>query len=414
MLTDSAIRSLKAPAKPLKLTDGLGLHLLVSTSGSRLWRLAYRFGGKQKQLALGAYPDISLAKARERRDEARRLIAEGIDPSVRKRLDKIATKAKHSNTFRIYADQLLDKKRRSDRAPATLDKTAWLLDFANAGLGDRPIADITAPEILAVLRKVEARGRLETARRLRAVISEVFRLAIVESAATTDPTFGLRGALVSPKVKHRAAIIEPKALGALLRAIDGYDGQETTHAALRLMPVLFPRPGELRLAEWSEFDFEGARWTIPAARMKMRRDHQVPLPRQAIAILEDLRKLTGYGKLVFPGYGRGSRAGKPVEPRPISENTMNAALRRLGYGPDEVTSHGFRATASTLLNESGKWSSDAIERALAHEESDDVRRAYARGQHWAERVQMAQWWADYLDTLKTGATILRLPAGSVP
>ncbi len=262
------------------------------------------------------------------------------------------------------------------------------------------MATITPPEVLEVLRKVEARGRHETARRLRAIIGEVFRLAIATGGATNDPTFALRGALIAPKVKHRAAITDPAALGGLLRAIDGYDGQVTTHAALRLMPILFPRPGELRLAEWSEFDLGTALWKIPAARMKMRREHRVPLPGQAIAILLELKRITGYGRLVFPGYGRGSRAGQPVEPRPISENTLNGALRRLGYGPDDMTSHGFRASASTLLNEAGKWTSDAIERALAHQEADDVRRAYARGEHWQERVAMAQWWADWLEQLR--------------
>jgi integrase len=223
-----------------------------------------------------------------------------------------------------------------------------------------------------------------------------------------DPTFALRGALTSPKVKHRAAITDPKAFGGLLRAMDGFQGQPTTVAALKLMAYLFPRPGELRLSNWSEFDLPNAIWIIPPARTKLRREHRVPLPKQALAILNALLPFTGHGALVFPGYGIGGGKGRKVAPRPISENTLNGSLRRMGYGPGDMTSHGFRAVASTLLNESGKWSADAIERALAHQDADAVRRAYARGLHWKERVAMAQWWADYLDALRDGAKIIPL------
>jgi integrase len=255
-------------------------------------------------------------------------------------------------------------------------------------------------EVLAVLRKAEARDKLETARRLRATIGEVFRYAIATARATNDPTFALRGALIAPKVKNRAAITDAKELGGLLRAIEAFEGQPTTVAALKLMAILFPRPGELRLAEWREFDLANALWTIPASRAKMRREHRVPLPRQALAILEGLKPYTGHGALVLPGLRTATR--------PISENTMNAALRRMGYSQDDMTSHGFRAAASTLLNESGKFSPDAIERALAHQDADAVRRAYARGEHWQERVTMGQWWADHLDALRDGAKVIAL------
>jgi integrase len=228
----------------------------------------------------------------------------------------------------------------------------------------------------------------------------VFRYAIATARAENDPTFALRGALTTPKVKPRAAVTDPKAVGALLRSIWGYDGQPATNAALQLMAYLFPRPGELRLSEWPEFDLKAGVWSIPAQRMKMRRPHKVPLPPQAIAILKQLREITGHGKLVFPSV-------RSLQ-RPISDNTLNAALRRLGYSQDEATAHGFRATASTLLNESGLWHADAIERQLAHEDEDAVRRAYARAEFWDERVRIMRWWADNLDALRKGAKVIRI------
>ncbi|WP_436149693.1 tyrosine-type recombinase/integrase [Bosea sp. LjRoot90] len=257
-----------------------------------------------------------------------------------------------------------------------------------------------------MLRKVESKGRLETAKRLRAVIGEVFRYGIATARAVNDPTFALRGAISAPVVKHRAAITDPVQLGGLMRAIDGFKGQPSTNAALKLMAYLFPRPGELRLAEWREFDLDKAVWAIPAIRAKMRREHSVPLPRQVLAILKELEPITGCGRLILPGYGVSGGEGRKVEQRPISENTLNGALRRMGYGQDEMSSHGFRAAASTLLNESGKFSADAIERALAHQDPDAVRRAYARGEHWKERVAMAQWWADQLDAWRDGARVI--------
>jgi integrase len=399
-LTDVRILGAKAGEAVVKLSDGQGLQLWVTPAGGKVWKLAYRFGGAQKTLTIGPYPETGIRAARVQRDAAKNLLVSGIDPAQQRVLDKLARANKNAMTFGIVADELIAKKIREGRAAATIVKMRWLLEQARPALASRPVSEISAVEVLAVLRKAEARDKLETARRMRATIGEVFRYAIATARATNDPTFALRGALIAPKVKNRAAITSAKELGGLLRAIEAFEGQPTTVAALKLMALLFPRPGELRLARWSEFDLANAVWTIPASRAKMRREHRVPLPRQALAVLEGLAPITGHGDLVFPGL-RGAK-------RPISENTMNAALRRMGYGQDDMTSHGFRAAASTLLNESGKFNPDAIERALAHQEADAVRRAYARGEHWQERVIMGQWWADYLDALRDGAKVIAL------
>ena len=383
-----------------KLTDFDGLQLLVRTTGSKLWRFAYRFAGKQKSLALGTYPTVTLAEARERREEARKLLAKGTDPSQQRRLVKIAVAA-GGNTFREVAEELLDKHRREGRAETTLRKNRWLLEPAFETFGNRPIGEVTAPELLHALRKFEVRERYESARRLRAVAGMIFRYAIATGQASRDISVDLRGALTRPTVKHRAAITEPKEVGALLRAIDGYTGQPTTRIALQLSALLFVRPGEIRHARWREFDLSEAVWMIPAETMKMDRPHRVPLARQAIAILRNLQKITGQGEFLFP-------AITSVR-RPMSENTLNAALRRLGYDKNEVTVHGFRATASTLLNEMGRWNRDAIERQLAHQEEDDVRRAYMHAaEFWPERVEMMQVWADYLDQLRSGVDVISL------
>ncbi len=388
-LSDLKCRNARPGPKLRKLSDGGGLQLWVQPTGSRLWRLAYRFGGKQKLLALGVYPIVSLKDARQEREEAKRLLFAGIDPSQQRKEEA----QRLGDTFRVVADEYIAKLAKEGRAERTLSKVSWMLSIAYPTLGERSIREIDAPAVLDVLRGVEARGRHETARRLRSTIGSVFRYAIATARADTDPTIALKGALVSPKVNSYAAIIDPEKLGGLLRAIDGFEGQPSTHAALKLMPILFPRPGELRAAEWSEFDFDAAVWKVPAGRMKMRREHRVPLPMQAIVILEGLREVTGKGVLVFPSV-------RSMD-RPISDGTLNAALRRLGYTKDEVTAHGFRASASSLLNESGKWHPDAIERQLSHIESDEVRRAYARAEHWKERVEMMKWWAGYLDELKS-------------
>jgi integrase len=397
-LSDLGIRTAKPGPGIRKLSDGGGLQLWIMPTGSKLWRLAYRASGKQKLMALGAYPTVTLEAARRGRDRAKERLAAGTDPGQQKKLDKLAKALSEASTFAAVAAELLEKKKREGKASATIGKREWLYGYASADLAARPVADITAPEVLAVLRKVEAKGLTETAHRLRSAIGEVFRYAIATGRATHDPTQALRGALAAHTAKHRAAILDAKALGALLRAIEGFEGQPTTVAALKLMALLFPRPGELRQAEWSEFDLDAAVWSIPASRAKMRREHRVPLPRQALAILDGLKPLTGHSCFVLPHISDPRRC--------MSENTLNAALRRMGYSQDDMTAHGFRASAATLLNESGKWSPDAIERALAHQEEDAVRRAYARGAFWKERVAMAEWWADHLDALRDGATVL--------
>ena len=390
LLTDARCRTASSGPKLHKMTDGAGLQLWVQPNGARLWRFAYRFGGKQKLLALGVYPTITLAKARQARENARRLLADGLDPAAEKK--RLARARADAPTFSGIAAEYVAKLKREDRAEATVAKTEWLLGFAKAEFGDEPIREITAPAILKALQALEARERYESARRLRSTVGSVFRYAIATARADNDPTYALRGALTQVKATPRAAITDASKFGALLRAIDTFDGHPSTRIALRLLALLFPRPGELRLAHWSEFDLERAVWTVPASRMKMRRPHRVPLPAQALELLGALR-LISREDLLLPGVRSRSR--------PISDGTLNAALRRLGYAKDEQTGHGFRATASSLLNESGKWHPDAIERQLAHVESNDVRAAYARGGHWDERVLMMQWWADNLDQLQS-------------
>jgi integrase len=366
--------------------------------------LVFRFSGRQKKLAIGSYgaapAGVSLEAARKRRDEARALLRDGIDPSAEKRRTKAARAATEANTFGVIADELLERKKREGVATTTREKYEWLLGMAKATLGPLPIASITSGEVLRVLQPLGAAGKLETAKRLRSVIGGVFRFAITTARANNDPTQALKGAISSPKPKHRAAITDPLVFGGLLRAIDGFQGQPETKAALQLMALLAPRPGELRHAMWKEFDLVGGVWAIPAERMKMRRPHRIPLVAQAVSILKTLHPVTGHNAfgLVFPGVR--------VASRPVSENTLGAALRRLGYSPNDMTAHGFRSTFSTLANESGKWSDNAIEAALAHQDENAVRRAYARGDYWNERVRLMKWWADYLDTLRKGASVL--------
>jgi integrase len=402
-LTDTAIRAAKPlEGRTIKFSDGGGLQLWVAPSGSKLWNIAYRYGGKQLKLSLGAYPAVGLKEAREQRDAAKRLLAAGIHPGQQKRTAARTKANAEANTFAVIADELLAKKTREGLAPATLQKVQWLLDFARPTLGARPVAAITAPEILLVLRGVEGRGRHETAKRLRSTIGECFRYAVASGRADADPTSALKGALTAPQVRHRAALTEPKAFGGLLRAISSYEGSPEVRAALQLLALTFVRPGELRAAEWSEFDLEKTEWAIPPARMKMRRPHRVPLAPQTIAILRELHAVTGQGKLLFPSVRSPSRC--------ISENTINAALRRMGFTKDEMSGHGFRAVASTILNESGKWNADAIEAQLAHVENDAVRRAYHRADYWNERVSMMRFWADYLDEIREGGKIIPIRA----
>lgn len=402
-LTDTAIRGAKArTGRTIKLSDGGGLQLWVTPSNSKLWTVAYRFNGKQLKLSLGPYPAVGLKDARAQREAAKRLLASGIDPGQQKKAAALTKANTEANTFDAIAAELLDKKRREAKADQTLSKLEWLLNLASPAIGNRPISDITAPEVLGVLRPVEARGRHETAKRLRATVGQVFRYAVATGRADSDPTSALKGALITPTVQHRAALIKPEAFGGVLRAIAAYDGAPETRAALELAALTFVRPGELRAAEWAEFDLDTAIWSIPGEKMKMKRPHRVPLAPRAVAILRALRAITGHGKFLFPSVRSATRC--------MSENTINAALRRMGFTKDEMTGHGFRAVASTLLNESGKWNTDAIEAQLAHVDNDAIRRAYHRADYWSERVRMMSFWADYLDKLRDGANAHRRAA----
>lgn len=394
-LTDVAIRSVKPGPKPIKLTDGAGMFLLVTPAGGKLWRLKYRIDGREKLLSIGTYPEIGLSDARKRRDEARAMIAVGKDPSREKQRDKLRSRIQAADTFTAIADEYCAKRRRDGEkgwATATATRSEYLLSLLNSSIGRTAIADIEPADILGAIRKIESKGNLESARRTLQLASMVFRYAVATARLPSDPTRDLRGALTAPTVTHYGAITDVRRVGELLRAIDGYEGQGYTKLAMQIAPHVFVRPGELRHADWSEVDLDGALWTIPAEKMKMRKAHYVPLSSQAATLFKKVKSITGPQGYVFPSIRSRTRA--------MSENTINAGLRRLGYTSQEMTAHGFRAMASTLLNESGKWHPDAIERALAHADSDKVRAAYHRGAHWQERVEMAQWWSDYLDELK--------------
>ena len=390
-LTHFDIKNAKPAEKPYKLFDGGGLYLLVQPSGNKFWRLKYRFLGTERVLSFGAYPLFSLAEMRAKRDEAKKLIASGTDPNVKKKLDRIAAETAAQNTFSLIADEFLANMIAKGASAATITKNTWLLKDIAAPIANRPIAEITPAEILDLLKRVEKSGRRETARRLRGTIGAVFRLAIVTMRTTSDPTYALKGALLRPNTKSRAAITDEKAFGALLRAIDAFDGWPTIGAALKFCALTCARPGEVRGATRSEINFEKAIWRIPEERTKMRRQHDVPLSRQAIAVLRDIWPMSDYGELIFPSI-RSNR-------KPLSENAFNAALRRLGYGPDEVTAHGFRSSASTILNEHG-FNPDVIEAILGHKNENTIRRAYNRATYWSERVALMQKWADLLDEFR--------------
>lgn len=399
MLTYIQINAAKPREKAWTLSDSQSLYLVIQPNGSKLWRFNYRFLDKQKKLHLGGWPTISLAEARARRDEAKKKIANGIDPALDKKRARIAAKYAAANTFQAVAEEWLVKCERDGLAPVTVDKIRWLLAKAYPLLGTIPIAQITPHEALAVLRKVEATGAYESARRMRSVLSRVFRYGVATVRCDKDVAADLRGAIAVPKVKHFAAITRPSEVGVLLRAIDGYSGHKVTVMAMRLSPHVLLRPGELRQAEWTDIDFDEAIWFIPAERMKMRRPHRVPLSRQVIEMLKELHEHTHWWKYLFPCLGKPRKA--------MSENAVNQGLRKLGYTTDQMTAHGFRAMAATLLNEMGEWNPDAIERQLAHVDTNQVRRAYARGEYWDERVEMMQRWSDYLDQLRDGGKILR-------
>ncbi|MEZ5532762.1 MAG: integrase arm-type DNA-binding domain-containing protein [Steroidobacteraceae bacterium] len=387
LLTDTRIRGARPDIRPRKLFDGGGLFLLVAPNGSRNWRFKYRFAGREKLIGFGRYPEVTLKAARERRDEARRLLATGVDPSARRQAERVARLV----TFEAVAREWLDS-RAATIAARTLEKRRRRFDvFLLPHIGSRPIAEVTAPEILAALRIAEARGRRETAHRLRSECGAVFRYAIATGRAERDPAADLRGALAPIVVRNHPAITEPAKIGELLRAIFGYRGHASVEYSLKVLPYVFVRPGELRFAQWREFDLDRALWRIPAGRMKMRQPHLVPLARQVVGLLEELRPQTGQTEFLFPSVRSADRV--------ISDNTFNAALRRLGFTGDEIVAHGFRSMASTSLNEQG-WHPDLIELQLAHAERNEVRSAYNRAQRIPERTRMMQAWADYLDSLR--------------
>lgn len=392
-LTDTRIKALKPSDSTQKISDGGGLQLWVTPAGGKAWKLAYRFGGAQKTLTIGPYPVISLSDARSRRDDAKRQILDGIDPARLKQITKTKKAIGQTSTFAGLAAELVEKKRAEGKSDRTIEKIAYLLSLTTT-ISARPVAEVSAPEMLAMLKQIEGRGNHEAAKRTRGLCGEIFRFAIASGRATNDPTAALRGALIVRPPKHHAALTDKAAFAGLLRAIDCFTGYAATKAGLQLLALLAQRPGELRQALWPEFDLEAAIWTIPAARMKMRRAHRVPLPRQAVAILQGLQTFRRGGG---PGF---VLASTWTTASCISENTLNMALRRMGFTGDEMTSHGFRGAFSSLVNEAGQWHPDAIERHLAHVDKNSVRRVYARADFWDERVRLVQWWADECDAMK--------------
>jgi len=399
-LSDTGIRKAPRPDKPKKLADGGGLYLLLNPNGSKWWRFKYRYAGKEKLLSLGTYPDTSLADAREKRDAARKQLAAGIDPGAHRKAEKAAGEERAANSFEVIAREWHAKQSKSW---VELHASRIMLRMENdifPWLGTRPIAEITAKELLATVNRIVDRGATESAHRVLQNCGQVFRYAIATGRAERNPAADLKGALPPVKQKHLAAITDPNAIGALLRAIDDYRGSLVTKCALRLAPLVFVRPGELRQAEWAEFDLDKAEWNIPAEKMKMREPHLVPLPPQAVEILRELYALTGRGRYVFPS----ARSPK----RPMSNNAVLAALRRMGYATDEMSGHGFRAMARTVLDEVLHFRPDYIEHQLAHAVRDPNGRAYNRTAHLAERKKMMRAWADYLDALKARGNVVTI------
>jgi integrase len=392
-LTDTAVRLAKPRDRAYRLADARGLCLLIQPTGSKWWRFRYRFQGTEKMLSLGTYPDVSLSEARNRREAARKTLELGTDPSAERKETKVTQK----NTFRVVAEHWLAGLARhvriNRRSQNTYRKAKWLLEsFIFPDLGGRPIGGITPTELLMVLKKIETAGMHESARRAKQRCGQVFRHAVGLGYPTRDITVDLRGLLEAPVVAHRAAIKDPAEVGVLLRAIEGYGGRQATRLALKLSSLVFLRPGELRRAEWAHINLEEAEWRIPPHIMKMRSQHIVPLSRQAISVLRELQSIGGSGRYVFPALGNPDRF--------MSENTVNKALRILGYNNDQMTAHGFRSIACTLLNEQHRWTGDAIERQLAHAERDAIRAAYNYADYLPERREMMQAWADYLDELR--------------
>ena len=395
-LSDTKIRAIKPIQKPQKLFDGGGLFLFVSPSGGKLWRLKYRFGGIEKLLTIGAYPQISLVEARQKRDQTLVMIANGVDPGNIKKAQKAAN-TKDIETFEVIAREWHAKFSQS-WAASHADKILRRLElYVFPWLGNRSIKSITAPELLSVLRRIEAKGILETTHRTQQNCGQVFRYAIATGRAERDPSNDLRGAIPPASGKHMATITDPKEIAGLLRAIDDYRGSIVTRCALQLAPLVFVRPGELRHAEWIEINFDKEEWRIPAEKMKAGTLHIIPLSQQALTILREIHPLTGHGRYVFPSLRTDSR--------PMSDNAVLSALRRMGFAKDEMSGHGFRSMASTLLNEQG-WNRDAIERQLAHAERNSVRAAYNYAEFIPERKKMMQHWADYLDGIKAWNEII--------
>jgi integrase len=401
-LNDVAVRKAKPEAKAYRMADGGGMYLEVTPNGSKYWRLAYRHGGKQKTLALGVYPDVPLTLARARRDDARKLLAQDIDPGEQKKAVKAAGAEKAANSFEVVAREWLAKHGKTlvashtDRIVRRFEKDIF------PWIGSKPIADITAPELLAVARRIESRGALETAHRALQNCGQVLRYAVATGRALRDVTGDLRGALPPAKETHLAAVTEPAQVAPMLRAFDSYSGSFVTKCALRLAPLVFVRPGELRRAEWVDIDLEAAEWRYTVT--KTNTPHLVPLSWQAVEILRELHALTGSGQYVFPG--------ARTNGRPMSDNAILAAMRRMNIGKDEMTGHGFRAMARTILDEVLGVRPDFIEHQLAHAVRDPNGRAYNRTAHLPERRKMMQLWADYLDKLKAGAEILPFKGNS--
>jgi integrase len=392
MLTEGVLRAAAAREKPYKMFDSGGLFVIVNPNGSRWWRLKYRYGGKERGISLGVYPVVSLKLARQRRDEARARLADGIDPSHQRQAEKVA----QTLTFELIAQEWLDLQSRK-LAAITIAKARRILEkLVYPDLGARPVSQIRAPDLLAVLRKIEARGTYQTAHRTKQRVGQILRHAIATGRAERDVSVDLRGALAPMVTKNHAAITEPARIGELMCAIAGLVGEPIARAALKLLPLVFVRPGELRNAEWEEIDFANAEWRIPGRKTKMRTPHAVPLAKQALEMLRKVQPLTGAGRYVFPSRVSGEH--------PMSANTINRALRWLGYPKDEMTAHGFRAMASTSLNELG-WNPDLIELQLAHSDRNKVRAAYNRASRLAERRTMMQAWADYLDLLRGAAQV---------
>jgi len=393
-LSDTAIKNAKPGLKPIRLFDGGGLYLEISPAGGKWWRLKYRYAGKEKRISLGVYPEVELKKARSKTLDARRLLADGVDPSANRTAVRTAGADRAANSFEVVAQEWFAKKKATWAKGHSSKIIARLENDIFPWLGARPIAEITAPELLATLRRIEGRGTLETAHRALNNCAQVFRYAVATGRAMSDPSVALRGALVPVKGEHLAAVTDPKRAGELLRAISDYVGTPIVKAALQLAPMVFVRPGELRTAQWADIDMDIAEWRYTVG--KTNTQHIVPLATQAVTILRELQPLTGRGRYVFPS-ARSSQ-------RPMSDNAILAALRRMGIAKDEMSGHGFRAMARTILDEVLGFRPDFIEHQLAHSVRDPLGRAYNRTQHLAERKKMMQQWADYLASLSASAS----------